>query len=63
MKRETLTLQERLAVVTKQIKSINQWFFPIEEDEKISFHDAFWFYGILGGAVILTAVVTLIAFV
>lgn len=27
------------------IQKINSFFFPIEEDEKLSLHDVFFFYG------------------
>jgi len=33
---------------------VNRFFFPLEEDETLHPHDAIWFYGILGGAILLT---------
>lgn len=38
------------------INKINNFFFPLEEGEKLSLHDAVWFYGFL------TAVVTWVAY-
>lgn len=42
------------------INKINRYFFPLEEDDRLSFHDALWFYGILSGAVLLTMMVSAI---
>lgn len=39
------------------MRKINEFFFPLEEDEELSLHDATWFYGILGGAIVLAAFV------
>ena len=37
------------------MEKVNRFFFPLEEGEELSEHDAIWFYGILGGAIVLTA--------
>lgn len=39
---------------------LNRFFFPLEEDEKLNVHDALWFYGILGGAILTTAFVAVV---
>lgn len=42
------------------MRRINEFFFPIEADEDLSLHDGIWFYGLLGGSVLLTAFVVLV---
>lgn len=39
------------------MRRINEFFFPLEADEELSMHDAVWFYGLLGGSFVLTAIV------
>lgn len=34
---------------------LNRFFFPLEENEKLSVHDSVWFYGSLALAVTITA--------
>lgn len=41
------------------MRKINEFFFPLEEGEKLSFHDGLWFYGTLSAAIILTVVVVI----
>jgi len=40
--------------MSKLVAKLNYYFFEYEE---ISAHDAGWFYGLLGGAVVLTALI------
>lgn len=36
------------------MRKINEYFFSLEDGESLSAHDATWFFGILGGASLLT---------
>lgn len=59
---EKLNLQKRLAAVSKQFKKldkVNRYFFPLEEGEKLSWHDFFWLYG-SSAVMIFIVVLTLI---
>lgn len=37
------------------IRKINEYFFPIEEDEEITTSDGLWFYGIIAIMIIVAA--------
>lgn len=41
------------------INKINNYFFPLEKNERLNLSDALWFYGILFGAIIWTAFVVI----
>lgn len=42
------------------MRKISEYFFPLEDDESLSVHDATWFFGILGGAIVMTLIVLVV---